>query len=374
MLVSASTREWTDRSGRSMEGVLLRHAGGEVTIRRAQDARVVTFSAELLSEADRVFLETLEVPAESEATAANEDFEGLDWPRRTKLPRPYEVEVVREDNEAGIFIYQTPNFEFHSDVKLARKVVREFGKVFEGTLAAMQAFPLEWSPQEGQTRYRARLFEKRAAYIAGGGLPNSGGVYFPAKREIWLPLSSLGLRKTSSSYTFDGSGERSTLIHEITHQVHHDWLGRLPIWMVEGLAVYMESIPEEEGEFRFDRQSLAGFVRRQNGSNRVHMMAPDQLMNMSAEAWSANFASSPWLLSGQYLSAFLLMHYFLHLDYDGDGRRIWSYIRAIEAGQPEAAAREKLLDGRDAEALREAIVKAYDREKIEVQFESASPF
>jgi hypothetical protein len=357
-----------------MSGQLLDLEAGEVTIKRLADQRVVTFSTELLSAEDRAFLETWDPPEEADAAkTAAEAFPGLDWPRRTKLPRSYDVEVVREDNTAEIYLYQTPNFEFQSDVKLARKVVRQFGKVFEGTLTAMQAFPLDWSLDVGGQRFRARIFGDYADYVASGGLPNSGGIYLPGKREIMLPLSSLGLRKTSSSYTFDGPGERSTLIHEITHQVHHEWLKRLPIWIIEGLAVYMESIPEDDGEFRFDKQSLPDFVRRLNGSEDVSMMDPLHLMALSAWAWSANFKENPGALRGQYLSGFLLFHYFLHLDGDGDGKRMWAYIRAIEAGEPEeAAARLHLIDGREAPEFIESITRAFKRERVNVAIE-ASP-
>ena len=371
LALAASAREWTDVSGRKMEGRLLQHEAGEVTIKRAVDGRVVTFSTELLSAGDQDFLRTLRAPDQADASDGEEEnFSGLEWPRRTRLSRDYrdyDVEVVREDSAAGIYIYQTPNFEFKSDVKLARKVVRSFGKVFEGTLAAMQAFPLKWAPKVAGPRFRARLFEHQADYLAGGGLPNSGGIYFAAKREIWLPLSSLGMRKTSSRYTFDGEGERSTLIHEITHQVHHEWLNRLPTWMTEGLAVYMESIPEDDGEFSFDKQDIQGFVNSRDRGHDIRMMDPARLMGMSAREWSANFAKNPTALRRQYLSAFMLFHYFLHFDGRGDGKRIWAYVRAIEAGQPEAKARELLFDGRDNDQLIKAITRAYRRERIKVK-------
>ena len=364
---AASARVWTDLEGRTVEADLLEVKGDEVTIKRARDGAVASVPIERLSDADVVYLKEFSLEREIRgASWAEEAFAGLDWPRRTRLPDDYDVEVVREDNQAEVYIYRTPNFEFQSEAKLARKVVREFGRIFEGTLSAMQAFPLNWEPTPREARYRARLFRDRAAYLNAGGPPNSGGVYKWSEREIWVPLSSLGLRKGSTSYTFGSSGDRSTLIHEITHQVHHDWLGRLLPWCVEGLAVYMESIPEDDGEFRFDKQDLPSFVRRMNGPGEVTMVDPSKLFMLTHSEWTANFSENPAELRTYYLSAFLLLHYFLHLDGEGDGQRIRAYIRAIEAGEPEAAARGLLLDGRDPEEFFENLRRAYKRENIEI--------
>ena len=364
---AASARVWTDLDGRTVEADLVDVKGDEVRIKRAMDGAVANFPIERLSEADVAYLKEVSLEREiRDVSWAEETFAGLDWPRRTRLPDNYDVEVVREDNQAEVYIYRTPNFEFQSEAKLARKVVREFGRIFEGTLSAMQAFPLQWELVPWNDRYRARLFRNRAAYLKAGGLPNSGGVYRWSKREILVPLSSLGLRKGSTSYTFGSSGDRSTLIHEITHQVHHDWLGRLMPWCVEGLAVYMESIPEDDGEFRFDKQDLPSFVRRMNGPGEVLMVDPSELIALSHSEWTANFSENPAELRSYYLSAFLLLHYFLHLDGAGEGQRIWAYIRAIESGDPEAAARDLLLDGRSPEEFFEVFRRAYKRENIKI--------
>ncbi|MDV7397501.1 hypothetical protein RZS08_39230, partial [Arthrospira platensis SPKY1] len=112
-------------------------------------------------------------------------------------------------------------------------------------------------------------------------MPNSGGMYFGGnRREILVPLTSVGMRRTSSEYTFDANADFRTLIHEITHQVHHHWLRRLPIWLIEGLAVYMEYVPYSRGEFRFDRLDVADvFSRRSPDGAFVSLPAMKALTN-----------------------------------------------------------------------------------------------
>ncbi|GHB95417.1 SHD1 domain-containing protein [Cerasicoccus arenae] len=372
--LSATTRTWTDTKGRQVEAEFVEVDHDHVKIKRVPDGDVFSIPIALLSKNDQNFIRQQTIPPPS-AQPANESspppFDGLVWPRRVDLPDDYEVEVVREDSQTGEYIYRTPHFEFHSDVKLARKVVREFGKIFEGTYAAMQAFPLEWKPQPGETHFTTRLFAMKESYLAAGGLPNSGGVYLPSKREIWTPLSSLGVKKSSSSFTLDDSDDYATLIHEITHQVHHDWLQLLPQWIVEGMAVYMESVPYDDGQFRFDKRDVEDFVYQRSGmrlqkGNPVPMVPVERLMTISHAEWNRNFEDEPELLSQYYLSAFLLLNYYLHFDGEGEGRCIYAYCRALESGVTPDDAQAFLLDGRTYAEIFAELVAAYKREDLEI--------
>jgi len=317
-----------------------------------------------LSDADQAFVRQLQ---SAKSTPDAIPFEGLEWPRRVGLPDDYDVTVVREDRDASEYVYRTPNFEFRSNVKLARKVVREFGAIFEATYAAMQAFPLHWKIQPEDERFVTQLFATRDQYYAAGGIINSGGAYSSRSGSILVPLASLGVEKSSSGVTLDDTGEHATLIHEITHQVHHQWLPKLPVWMTEGIAVYMESVPYGREEFRFDPRHSGPFARRWTSNHDEYPMVPiEHLMTKSHADWNDIFSSQPHELSRYYFSAFLLINYFLHFDEEGDGRRIWAYIRAIESGTPEVEARAHLLDGRSFDELFEDIRRAYDREDLEL--------
>lgn len=364
-------RIWTDASGRTLEADLIEVDHDYVKIKRSADGQIFSLPIASLSAADQVYLQKIslndEAGADNKGESNPKPFDGLQWPRRVSLPEDYEVEIVKEDSAAAVYIYRTPNFEFHSDVKLARKVVREFGKIFEGTYEAMQVFPLHWKPQPSEGHFKTRLYESMTDYLDAGGLPNSGGVYVPKVREIWVPLESLGVKKSSSSYTLDDSDEHSTLVHEITHQVHHDWLGKLPPWVIEGMAVYMESVPNDDGEFRFDKRELEEFVQSQTPVESIVLMVSiERLMTLSHADWNANFEYNKDELSQYYLSAFLLLNYFLHFDGEGEGRRLYAYCRAIESGKDMDGAREFLLDGRTYAEITEDLIRAYKREDIDI--------
>lgn len=362
-LASAEPRIWTNDQGQQVEGELVDIQQSRVSFKRTADGQVFEMSIERFSEADQLLIAKMR--AEREA-APEKQFEGLEWPRRSDLPDNYDVEVILEDNEKNIYIYRTPNFEFQSDVKLARKVVRDFGKIFEGAYAAMQAFPLEWKPRPQDEHFKTRLFETQESYLEAGGIPNSGGTYSSRKREIWAPLTSLGVKKTSTSYTLDNAEDHSVLIHEITHQVHHDWLQLLPPWIAEGMAVYMESIPFDDGQFRFDKVDVADYLMRAYGQNQISMVPLEELMTIDHSTWLGKFEEDPEDLAKYYCSAYLLLNYFLFMDGEGDGKRIYAYCRAKEAGKPESQARDILLGGRSYAELTEALQRGYKREKVEI--------
>lgn len=351
-----------------MDAELIGFQSEEIQIRRLEDGQVFTLPIKRLSSEDQEYLETvsddwLDVPPPE----PRKPFTGLEWPRRVGLPDNYDVIVIREDNQRKEYIYRTPNFEFRSDVKLARKVVREFGKIFEATYAAMKAFPLEWNPEPVGGHYVTRLFETTEDYYKAGGIINSGGTYRPSKREILTPLTSLGVEKSSSGYTLDRSQDSATLIHEITHQVHHDWLAQLRPWLTEGMAVYMESVPLERSVFRFDKRDVEEFVfRRSYVKESFHLVPLEKLMAMTLQEWNQNFVSNQGDLGRYYISAFLLVNYFLHHDGEGKGRRIYKYCREIESGISESEARKFLLGGRSYEALFKEMKAAYKREGIEL--------
>ena len=105
----------------------------------------------------------------------------------------------------------------------------------------MQSLPFGIQPQapKGMEHFKAR-FMGRAAFeeeiSAVMPADSVAGVYLPLKKEILVPFTSIGARERGSQMTLRRRSDTSTLVHEITHQVMHDWLPLLPVWLVEGLA------------------------------------------------------------------------------------------------------------------------------------------
>lgn len=379
--MAAHARTWTDTTGRELEANFVSATEQAVTVRRSTDGKVFEIPLERLSEADRAFVsEQLQTGGESDASETGQDqtagagdgfpADGLVWPRRTSLPDDYDVEVIKEDNEISEYIYRTPHFEFRSNVKLQRKVVREFGKIFEGTFESVKAMPLRWAPQTPEGRYLCRLYETKEEYIGAGGIRNAAGSYHSGTREIRLPVTSLGVKRSSSGFTLESKdADHTTLIHEITHQVQHEWLYRMPIWLSEGVAVFSENIPYRKGEFRYDRMDLNDMLEARSGNGEeITMVRLERLMNITPQEWNKDVEKGDFSVTDNYASSFVLFYYFTFLDGEGDGRPMYELLRALENGTPQEKVADILLAGRSYEELEEDLRKALRRERVKVSF------
>jgi hypothetical protein len=365
----SAVRDWTSADGAaSFRGTFIEGRGDQAVIVREADGVRFEVALDRLSASDREWI-ALVLQKREDVASASGDAERtlpdrLEWPRHLRVPSDYQIEVIEEDRASNRFVYRSNHFEFISDVALSRRVIREFGQIFEATYEAVAAMPLRWDPQPpAGPFFKVRLFGDRSAYYAADGPLNSGGVYFGSRREILVPLTSVGMRRTSSEYTFDANADFGTLIHEITHQVHHDWLRRLPIWLTEGLAVYMENVPYARGEFRFDRLNVAGaFSRRSRDGAFVSLTT---MIGMSHAEWNQQLANNPERARLNYATAFLMAWFFFH--HDADGRNMYRYLRAIEEGMPELEARALLFDGRSLEELERDFIRAFERQRLRLQ-------
>ena len=368
LLANSEVREWTSADGAaSFRGTFVEVGGRLVVIVREADGVRFELPLERLSQTDREWIAAaMEASADvKDKPQARELPDRLEWPRHLRLSAGYQIEVVEEDRANDRFVYRSNHFEFVSDVPLSRRVIRDFGQIFEATYEAVASMPMRWDPQPpDDTHFQVRLFGGRAAYYAAGGMPNSGGMYFGGnRREILVPLTSVGMRRTSSEYTFDANADFGTLIHEITHQVHHHWLHQLPIWLIEGLAVYMENVPYSRGEFRFDRMDVAEvFTRRSPDGAFVSLAAMKALTN---QEWNRQLRNNPKLAQLNYGTSFLMAWFFFH--HDNNGLNMYQYLRAIEEGVSEEKARDYLFAGRTIEELERDFIRAFERQRLRLR-------
>lgn len=371
------TRRFTDTEGRSIEATLIEADASRVRIQRTSDLRFFEIPLTMLSSTDREYVRLWtekqnRVPSKPQASVAEtsqaQPTSPQPFPQKVKAD-DYEVEVIEEDTRTETFIYRSAHFEFRSNVKLARAVVREFAAIFEDTFAAVEQLPMLLKPGKPKNEYYiTQLYETKEQYYADGGIPGSGGSYFGGEGKIKIPLTSLGVKKSSSSYSIDRSNEdHTTLIHEITHQVMHPWLRPMPVWLTEGFAVYMENIPYDRNVFRFDRFKVDEAVGRSR-----RLLDAKTMMTMTSEQWLDALGKGYAASNINYSSAWVYTLYFLHLDGEGNGQRIFDYLRAIEARTPHSEAEAILLDGRSYSELEEAIERAYKRERVDIEWVRAS--
>ncbi len=377
----AELRQWTDDQGRVVEAELLGVEEDNAQL-RLPNGNVSRFPLDRLSAEDQAWVaewlagadDRQPSPVAGPAMPAGQTRFSGDWPTSISVGTSIDVEVVREDADAGEFIYRSPHFEFHSDAQLRTNVVREFARLYEVTYAAVEQLPLDLKPEPPEDgHYVTRLFTEMDAYHAAGGLPGSAGVYVPRTNEVLVPLESLGLRRVGSGFTIEARDENHTLIHEITHQLTRHWRG-MPVWLYEGLAEYVASAVYRPGRLTFTNRmsSAMDYMRNYKGvwERSYTAVSPAAMMDMSYQQWSANIGGGRFGGVRNYASALILTVFYCHHDDDGSGQVLWNYLRALENGVDEKQARDQfLIRGRSADDLESEISRAWRRGRLDLSFD-----
>jgi hypothetical protein len=202
-------------------------------------------------------------------------------------------------------------------------------------------------PAEG-VYFRASLFRDRDSYQRAGGLPGSAGSYFTHWKRFMVPFESMGIREVGSSFRMDEAFDTHVLVHELTHQMMHFWLGYLPPWVVEGIAEYTGNLPLKNGRFRLSEakhglKAYLDFRRRRMPGGVPEPYPLDRLFALSTDEWSRIMATDGPRTQRLYLTSYLLIYYFMHLEGAGDGLRLARYLRASAETVRRAEAYEVAL-------------------------------
>ena len=251
------------------------------------------------------------------------------------------TEVVSEDAAAGKFVYRTAHFEFESQGKFKVSLLREVARDFEATYELLKALPWNIEPRPPSGNYfRARLLKDRAAYMAAGGMPNSGGIYNSRTETFLVPFESIGVKASGTSYVKSEEFDSGTMVHELTHQMMHFWLDLLPLWMAEGTAEYTNNLPLHGGRFRVAgaKTGLKDYLdtlKKRGGGGTPEPYPLEKLLNISNAEWMQTMAQDPAASHRMYFTSYLLVYYFMHLDGKGDSQRFLRYFREVQ-GQRKA--------------------------------------
>lgn len=320
-------RAWTDAQGRKVEAELVEVKDGNAGLKLA-NGTVIPFPISKLSAADQEYVKSMQGRLAAVASLGLGNVpppEKREWPDMVEASRTsVEVKLTESNETARRYVYRSEAFEFTSQAKLLPGLMKSVAQTFEATRRLVNALPwgITCRPPEGTQFYQAALYETRNDYIAAGGPPNSGGVYMTRDKIFRIPFQSLGIEKLGQSYTRSENYSSDTLVHEITHQLMHDYLNHLPTWVVEGTAEYTEMLPFNGGKFRVSGASsglgdyLDSFQRRG-----MKPALPDlaSFMTMKRSEWDAIATSSPSGMAELYQQSALLVYFFNHLDGDGKG-------------------------------------------------------
>ncbi len=341
-LCAGDLRLWTSNNGVAISAEFVSASDEEVVL-KLKNGREARVPIERLSEADIAYVEGLAEQGRA--------FSYAPFPEETGAPK--EINVI-----GGPEVYQTPHFEFHSEQSVSKGFIAEAALVYEGTYYALRGIlpeSISLNPPQGQTHYRGKFLSDRAFdEVVRGKMPvlpgqRIAGLYVTADRELLVPYSSLGARKLGSRLTLRKSSDTTTLIHEIVHQVMHDWLPLLPTWFAEGMSEYVAAIPYQNGRFEF-RNSERGLLERLAGQYGVNegqvrgMRRPSEIMRverfnrmMSGEAEQesgvlAGVALDTWGGTIQeYRDSMLLLYFFVHLDErERHGAPVGAYFQLVD--------------------------------------------
>ena len=369
---ASEVRSWTDVQDRTIEATLVR-VDGQTVILKLKDGREVPYPLAKLSAADGKYVEANKTPPLVASNGKTLNFDAA-WPDLIKFSEDPEINTVEENAEKKRFVYESANYRYVCDVRLAKSVVKGFAVMFEATHLYCRALPLAFDGGvKSDGKYQIILFEKAEDYTTAGGPAGTAGVFIGAQSAVLVPLTSLGVKPVGSSYMLDREKSSKTIPHELTHQLSPDayFAEGAMGWFSEGIAEYVATTPYRSGSFnvRGNQKDILEYVtsygtKDQGGralGTKIEMPALKTFMLQDY----ASFQEQPQI---GYGCGLLLTNYFLHLDGTGDGRRIKKFLKALRDGKEGEEALQVLLEGRTFEELQADFTKAWSRKGVDFSF------
>ncbi len=372
----AAERQWTNQKGQEITASFVSVEQSNVVLEMNGKKFSVPISS--LSAADQDFIKSQEEPtsptgeAEKPSTAPLTNFD-------KEIPKAAKVDddsVEDKGEKDGKFIYESKHFRFVSNVQLSKSLVQNFSRLFEASYELCAALPLGLTTNQKGDLFPIELFETEQQYRAAGGPAGSAGVFITNEGRVLVPLSGLGVKKVGSSYMYDASsGNATTLIHEVTHQL-------TPLvydatawgWFTEGIAEYCANMPYRTGRFKIgDEQDLLDQVTAYGEDDKGGWALGDDIqIGMTLEQW-LNQSPSQFMsnTSLNYGVGALVTFYFLHYDDGRSGKPIREFARATFAGAERKEAYEKLLSGRSYTELAKEIDKAWRSKGVRVRWQDS---
>jgi len=397
-------RTFTDTNGRKIEATIEKEHENKVDLKMEKGGKVYTVPFSKLSQADNGYIQEWkakneEVEGKGEAppqkksarsagrwrsTAAIKKEYGLKdnfdapWPKLISGDISVEIEEDTNHGSTKQFIYRSPNYEFVSDVRLSRNVVKKFATLFESTREFCHELPISLMkahvPGE-RFRNKIFLFEHKSTYIENGGPPDSAGVFIGRKGEgvVMVPLVSLGVKKVGSGYMFDYDGLNKTLPHELTHQLTDNEYFEVGArgWFSEGLAEYVANTSYRSGKFmvKSNLSSIKAFVTEYGKKGRGGRGLGDEIqMTRLKEYMLQPYSSFTGNSQINYGMGLLITYYYFHWDGKKDRANITAFLKALKEGKRGEEALKVLLNGRSWEEMEKAISKAWRSRGVRIKF------
>ncbi len=348
---------------------------------KLKDGREIPYPLAKLSAADCKYVEETRATlsddkksaAESGDIAKTQNFDAP-WPDLVKFSEDPEIKTVEENPKDKRFIYESANYRYVCDVRLAKSVVKGFAVLFEATHLYCRSLPLAFNGgTKTDGKYQIILFEQFDDYVKAGGPPGTAGVFIGGRNAVLVPLISLGVKPVGSGYMLDHDKSSRTIPHELTHQLSPQAYfdkGAMG-WFSEGIAEYVAATRYRSGIFnvRGNQKDIIEYVtaygtKDQGGRALGTKIRMPALKTFMLEDYGS-FQEQPQL---SYGCGLLLTEYFLHMDGDGDGKRIKAFLKSLQDGKDGVKSLDLLLDGRDFGKLEADFTKAWSHKGVDFTF------
>ena len=359
------TREWSNTEGKKITAEYLGVRGDSIIVRMS-GKRVVAIPLSKLSDADKAFVSSRPLVYQEE---------WLSWPEDAETPVKI-VDVTETKADGQNYVYQTSHFRFQVDGNLGTPLMKDLAQVFELTYSLHTKSPFGLLAKPKNDRFEARLFGETETYRDRGGPETTAGVYLPKTKVFLAPLDLMGVKVDSGVWRRipRTQCDTTTVVHELTHMLTHDMLVTLPIWVNEGYAEYIASIPIERDAFRvsgkkiregvIDRfvldyekwcsssggriDNLGRAERLKFIKNKIPKIPPvATVLGITDKKWMATPSKSlrmpgdtkftyPQKL-GLYRTSLLIIYYFLHLDGEKGISKLRRYVMQKQQKAAELA-------------------------------------
>jgi len=399
-LANGEVREWKTKDGKhSVKAGFVSIQGEIVTLKNAVSGKKKEISVSILSDVDRKYLAGLRkekpqsdggVPDSKAANDRNGESSLLNpnyedpWPTVSAVEGDVLIDLVEEDKERQRFVYHSAHYEFVCDVRLKKSLVGKFAKMFETTFQAMVDLPLNFEKARGfdsSKRLKIALFETEETYIMNGGQPGSAGMYRfnTATNEdlVMVPLSSLGVKSSGSSYRLDRKVSNRTLVHELAHQLTDRslYVKGSRGWFTEGFAEYVcaSKYSHATGRITFGNnvREITAYATDQDKSEDGRNLGEEILVGSLKDYMLQPYEdfTGDAVANKNYGVGLLITTWLIHMDDGGSRKNLTAFLKAGREGKEGEELLAVLRNGRTWEELEAEIAKDWKKKgRINIRF------
>jgi len=352
-------REWTDVSGRKLNGLFVSGTNDTALVRVLPSQRLYRIPLERLSEPDQAYVRS--------RARALEDFDAEyppvanHWPQRAE-GRTRPLNLKKKPDGSG---WTTTHYDFTTDGDLAPELAEALAITCEAVDVAISSSPLPllWGRDHDKKR-PVFIYSSPAKFKAAGAQENWGAFYVPLTNAVHVPLSALtGVHAPSmpSQFSLRKRDDYRILVHELTHQASVSFLVLgLPAWVGEGTAELYSAFQTSPGQFTFfnQRALIRRYLNEQIGlENQVQFQSLplpklDKFLSLSLYQFNRQTEKSPQGGFCEYAAAMLVTEFFCF----ADNNSMRAYLEAVFTGLSHKDAAElHLMRGRSPRQI-EALI------------------